>query len=80
MVIDIILNRKDGFPAHYTPEQFYREIYRYGEIGWGITKAMDYGTETDVKTALCEYIIRNEYNPDICGYVWSKNWLTADPT
>lgn len=79
MVIDIILNRKDGFPARYTPEQFYREISPYGEIAWDITRAMDYGTENDVKTALCEYIIRNEYNPDICGYVWSRNWLTADP-
>ena len=81
MVIDIILDRKDGekYGWGYDPHEFYRDIAQYGEIGHGITAAMDYGTEADVKTALCEYVIRNEYNPDICGYIWARSWLTEQP-
>lgn len=74
MIIDKILDRKDGVP--YKPDRFYRDILPYGKIGHGITAAMDYGTENDVKTALCEYIIGNNYNPEICGYIWSETWLT----
>jgi len=73
MIIDKILDRKDGDP--YTPESFYRSIVRYGEIGFDITAAMDHGTETDVKKALCRYVIENEYNPNICKYINKQNWL-----
>ena len=80
MVIDIILDRRAG-EKHgwkYDPQEFYRDIAQYGEIGHGITRAMDYGTERDVKVALCEYIIRHKYNPSICDYVWSREWLTEE--
>lgn len=63
-------------PLAYNPENFYRRVMDYGEIGWDITRAMDGGTEADVKNALCEYIIRNEYNPDLCGYIYTRNWLS----
>lgn len=80
MIIDCILDRKDnesyvGFDI-YCAKDFYVSVLAYGRIGDEITRAMDYGQEIDVKTALCRYIIRNEYNPEICAYICSRNWLT----
>lgn len=73
MIIDLILDRKDGI--HYEPARFYYGVMNYGEVGFGITAAMDGGTEEDVKRELCKYIIDNEYNPDICRYINKVNWL-----
>jgi len=64
-------------PLAYSPEAFYREILPYGEIGDDITRAMDSGTENDVKQALCNYITDQGYNPDIIDYIQSRTWLTA---
>lgn len=61
----------------YDPHRFYRDIIGYGRIGDNITRAMDYGTEEDVKNALCQYIKNNEYNPKICDYINSRTWLTS---
>lgn len=79
MIIDRILDRKDnehydGYDS-YNAKQFYLDVLAYGKIGDSITKAMDYGDEKDVKSALCRYIIDNKYNPEICNYICSKNWL-----
>lgn len=73
MIIDVILDRKDGVP--YSPHNFYFDVLRYGRIGDNITRALDAGTENDVKRALCEYVHDNEYNPAICDYINSVNWL-----
>ena len=73
MIIDIILDRKDG--EKYNPEQFYRDVTEYGEIGFDITRAMDSGTEKDVKSALCKYVTDNGYADRICKYVKSVKWL-----
>ena len=75
MIVDLILDRKDGVP--YNPHSFYRSVLRYGDIGEDITRAMDYGTEEDVRRELCEYIHANEYNPAICDYINGRRWLTA---
>lgn len=79
MIIDCILDRKDNEEYHghdfYRAKEFYLDVLQYGRTGDSITRAMDFGTENDVKVALCEYIIRNEYNPAICAYVCSKQWL-----
>ena len=40
-----------------------------------ISKAMDYGTEEDVKTALKAYIDKGEYNPEIKNFIDSVSWL-----
>ena len=40
-----------------------------------ITIAMDYGTEEDVRKALCRYIDDNEYNEKIKDYINSRAWL-----
>lgn len=84
MIIDLILDRKDGDP--YDPKSFYNECVEYSAIfrcnGVGIaddiTSAMDFGTEKDVRKALCDYIIKNEYNPEITKYINSKKWLVEE--
>lgn len=80
MIIDLILDRKDNEEAFgedlYNSRDFYYEIMNYDEIISGdISRAMDYGTENDVKKALCDYIDNNEYNPEIKQYIRSKEWL-----
>lgn len=65
----------DVLPLAYDPRKFYFSVLQYGEIGDDISAAMDYGDEKAVRSALCEYIVRNEYNPDICKYIHSVTWL-----
>lgn len=77
MIIDLILDRKDG--DIYSPKEFYNELMDYSEI-WAsltnpITSAMDYGTEEDVKRELCNYVLNCGYNPQICEYINSVEWL-----
>ena len=76
MIVDLILDRKDGYP--YKAKEFYNDVFNYGEIGFDITRAMDGGTEEDVKKALCNYIIDNKYNPSICDYINKVYWLRND--
>lgn len=77
MIIDLILDRKDG--SSYQPDRFYRDCMEYSSIfdgiGADICEAMDYGTEDDVRKALCAYITCNDYNPAICDYINSVSWL-----
>ena len=89
MVIDLILDRRcgdvyedetgarmvrwDGSPDEYDPREFYHDVMCYQNDE--ISRAMDFGTEESVKAALCRYVIGNGYNPAVCGYVWSVNWL-----
>lgn len=73
MIIDCILDRKDGDP--YSPEQFYRDVFEYGDVGFDITRAMDGGTEQDVKDALKQYIDKQGYAPEIKDYIDSVEWL-----
>jgi hypothetical protein len=82
MVIDVILDRQDDDtvwtddgPVPYSPEAFYRAIVDYGDVAWGITRAMDSGTEADVKKALKQYITDNGYAERIKDYIDSVNWL-----
>ncbi|MBR6403779.1 MAG: hypothetical protein IKS48_10390 [Eubacterium sp.] len=78
MIIDLILDRKDGEP--YNPKDFYTNVLAYEDVFKfepTISKAMDYGEEEDVKRALCDYINRQNYNPSICDYINSVNWLTS---
>ena len=59
----------------YEPKNFYQHVMEYGDVGWGITAAMDGGTEQDVKRELCKYIKDNKYNMELCEYINSVNWL-----
>lgn len=66
-------------PLAYDAHKFYREVMEYSSIfhgiGDGITAAMDYGEEEDVRREICKYIIDNDYNPEICAWVNARNWL-----
>lgn len=77
MIIDIILDRKDGEP--YDAKKFYLDIMGYAEtwpdLADPITRAMDVGTNEDVRKALCNYIDECGYNPSICDYVNSVEWI-----
>lgn len=73
MIIDCILDRKDGEP--YSPETFYKDVFEYGDVGFDITRAMDGGTEQDVKNALKQYIDNQGYAPEIKDYIDSVEWL-----
>ena len=79
MIIDLILDRKDNElyigKDYYNAHDFYCDVLAYGEIGHNITKAMDYGTNEDVRQALCKYINDNHYSTDICRYINKKEWL-----
>ena len=73
MIIDLILDRKDF--DEYNAKDFYNNCMDYGRIADEITRAMDFGTEEEVKQALCSYIHNQGYNPKIMDYVNQKNWL-----
>jgi hypothetical protein len=82
MLIDAILDRKyerENRIFRYDP----RELYKYIN-GWAgglydpVARAMDEGTEADVKKALCFYIGSQGYNKRIKDFVNSVDWLVAD--
>lgn len=76
MIIDLILNRRDG--ELYSPKQFYNDVMGYESvcgIGYSISRALDYGSEKQVKKALCDYIVNNDYNLNIMKYINSVKWL-----
>ena len=73
MIIDLILDRKDGAP--YDAREFYNAVMEYGKVGHLITEMMDEGTELEVKAAICRYIVDNGYDSKVCEYIISVNWL-----
>ena len=72
MLIDLILDR--AHDTSYNAREFYHNALAYEQDE--VTRAMDGGTEREVQAALCDYIRTNDYNPEICAYVESVNWLT----
>lgn len=80
MIIDLILDRKDG--QQYNANEFYNDVMQYAET-WPetanpITRAMDEGDENDVRRQLCAYIDEQQYNPEIKDYINSVQWLESD--
>lgn len=74
MIIDKILDRKDGIP--YDARTFYNDMMVYHATGGhAIATALDSGEEHDVKRELARYIVEQEYNLDIITYINSVNWL-----
>lgn len=75
MIIDAILDRKDGLP--YNEEETLKYIYDESLMfGFDyIGQALDYGDNAAVQDALAKYIIDNNYNPDLVEYVKSQIWL-----
>lgn len=80
MIIDEILDRKDDEEcgATYDPRDFYRYLLCCvvaRDYADDISAAMDYGTNADVRAALCRYIDGNGYNPEIKSYINCRNWI-----
>lgn len=74
MIIDLILDRIDG--EQYQPARLYRDCMEYGKTGHEITRAMDGGTESDVKRAINKYLNVNGYQvKNIIDYVKQNNWI-----
>ena len=45
-----------------------------------ISSALDYGDEKAVRKALCDYVINQGYNKNICNYINDVRWLESDVT
>lgn len=76
MIIDLILDRREGEP--YEAEEFYGYVMEYEtlfDMPRDISRAMDSGDEAAVKAALCEYLLTNGYNEKLCEYVRRQKWL-----
>lgn len=82
MIIDLILDRKDYIEIDkvdtYNAREFYYNVMGYGEVGHGITRALDYGTNEDVKKALYQYLVEQGYNLEIKKFIDSVDWLPKD--
>lgn len=79
MLIDLILDRKDGQP--YNAKKFYDAVTSYLDTFpcyIGVARALDGGTEADVIDELCDYIKSQDYNLDLCDYISSVKWLEDD--
>jgi hypothetical protein len=72
MLIDEILDRRDG--KKYKAKDFYNYCMK-DEIYHDVAEALDNGEEKDIKKILCKYIMKEHYNPFICDYINSVNWL-----
>lgn len=80
MIIDLILDRKDG--VKYSAREFYYRVMEYetifkfeNSIERSISRALDYGTNKDVQKALCAYIDSQGYNAQIKDYINSVDWI-----
>ena len=84
MIIDYILDRKDDYEHGikiYNAKDFYDYVRSEEDVfdfNPTISRAMDYGTDNEVKVAIDNYILENGYNPNICHFVDSVQWLTDD--
>ena len=83
MIIDLILDRKADMENYddnsYSANSFYHRIREYEEdLGIDyISKAMDYGNNTDVQHALINYLVDLGYYHDPALITWIKNtnWI-----
>lgn len=81
MIVDLILDRRDNMKCgkdSYKPHDFYFDCMAYGDVGAGITRALDEGTEHDVKRELIKYIVVNNYSLDIIDFILSAWWINQD--
>ena len=81
MIIDLILDRKEGEEAgeEYDAREFYSDISEWVGLdptfAGDISAAMDYGTNEDVRAALCRYIDAGRYNPALKDWINSREWV-----
>lgn len=79
MIIDIILDRKDG-AIDYAPEMHLKAIYDYATDArmTDLARALDSGNEDDVKAALMRYITACGYPSALLDYIASVRWTSED--
>lgn len=73
MIIDEILDVRDGFKQTPDLKYMYDEatLFRFNDLA----RALDCGSNKDIQKALCDYIIDCEYNPEICEFINTFDWL-----
>ena len=81
MVIDKIFDRMSG--SEYFPTEFYHYAMAESEIFDGmfdeLTRAMDFGTEDDVRRELKKYIAGQgvtPFNVEVCKFIDGVSWLS----
>ena len=74
MIIDEILTIQSD-PDSYVARNFYAEMNCWRGYGWMIARAMDSGTNEDVQNELCRYVMECGYNPQVCRFILSFNWI-----
>jgi len=75
MIIDLILDAKDG---DYIARGFYNRVNQYEsdfDSNWSVSRAFDSGTNNDVVKALCNYVDDNGYDPEIKTFIRSFTWV-----
>lgn len=79
MIIDVILDRKDG-AIDYVPATHLKAIYDYATDArmTDLARALDSGNEDDVKAALMRYIVACGYPTALLDYVASVRWTSED--
>ena len=80
MIIDIILDRKDG-AISYDASKHLKAIYDYATDAHmsDIAAAVDGGTEDDVKAALMRYITACGYPAALLDYIAGVHWTDDAP-
>lgn len=74
MLIDLILDRKGG--ESYNPKALYNYLMGFDiESYQSISRAMDCGSEYEVKKALIQYVLNGFYDLEIINYILCVNWL-----
>lgn len=79
MIIDVILDRKDG-AISYDASKHLKAIYDYATDARmsDIACALDSGNENDVKAALMRYITVCGYPTALLDYIASVRWTSED--
>ena len=79
MIIDIILDRKEG-AIDYDAQTHLKAIYDYATDArmTDIARALDSGNEDDVKAALMCYISTCGYPLELLDYIASVRWTSED--
>jgi hypothetical protein len=75
MIIDLILDRKDG--KEYDANVFFNDLAKYSKdiCDMRICNAFGMGTEKEVKESLCKYVTGYGYNTEICKFINKVEWL-----
>lgn len=76
MIIDTIMDRRDGCAyGHDDMTYMHEEAETFGFVD--LARALDSGSEDDIRRELCRYIDDGGYRQDVKKYVNSVDWIAA---